>query len=683
MATVGTLLTSPFDGFSQEVKPADPSIKKVHVIFKTHLDVGFTKLAGEVVKTYMQEFIPNALALSEKLRQENQKDRYVWSTGSWLVHEFLEQAEPADRKRMEAAIERGDIAWHALPFTTHSELADPSLYELGIQLSAALDKRFGKKTIAAKMTDVPGHTRGLVPILAKNGVRFLHIGVNSASMPPDVPPLFVWRAPDGSEVVVMYQQSYGNQMALPGTSSVMAINFTGDNHGPHKPEQIARIYSDLRRQYPNAEVQATNFNVIAEEVATIKGQLPVVTQELGDTWIHGTGSDPLKVANMRELERLRNNWLKAGKLTFGSPADLAFGIPLLMIAEHTWGADIKRYLKDWDIYALEKFKEARSKPNFKMVEQSWQEKREYIDLAVRKLSGEMAGEAKAHLQSLRPLPVKKDGFTQLKNPQNAIVTRYYQVAIDPATGGIIHLKDKATGADWADPKHPLCQFAYQAFAKGDYDRFLNQYLTKKPNWALDDFGKTGMEVANAPSGTWLSRLKAAFVKEDKKGKTVLLELVMTGADGKTPGGSPANLTVELHFPDDRKEMQITLQCLDKQATRLPEASWFSFVPPVQKGAWIIDKMGQPVDARDVVKNGNRKLHAVKEGVRFENGAQSCSIASLDVPLVAPGERALLNFDNRLPEVGEGVHFCLHNNVWGTNFRMWFDDDMKYRFLFKS
>ena len=27
-----------------------------------------------------------------------------------------------------------------------------------------------------------------------------------------------------------------------------------------------------------------------------------------------------------------------------------------------------------------------------------------------------------------------------------------------------------------------------------------------------------------------------------------------------------------------------------------------------------------------------------------------------------------------------MHFCLYNNVWGTNFVMWFDDDMQFRFL---
>src|SRR6185312_8238584 len=131
--------------------------------------------------------------------------------------DYLAQAAPADQARMERAITDGDVAWHGLPFTTHSELMDPSLFRYGLSLSQRLDARFGKRTIAAKMTDVPGHTRGIVPLLAEAGVEFLHIGVNAASTPPDVPPVFVWRDPaSGAEIVVMYQGNYGDVMVVPG-----------------------------------------------------------------------------------------------------------------------------------------------------------------------------------------------------------------------------------------------------------------------------------------------------------------------------------------------------------------------------------------------------------------------------------------------------------------------------------
>jgi hypothetical protein len=55
------------------------------------------------------------------------------------------------------------------------------------------------------------------------------------------------------------------------------------------------------------------------------------------------------------------------------------------------------------------------------------------------------------------------------------------------------------------------------------------------------------------------------------------------------------------------------------------------------------------------------------------------IAALDSPLVAPGQRSLLDFNNNQPEMGGGVHFSLLNNLWGTNFPMWFEEDCRFRF----
>ncbi len=78
---------------------------------------------------------------------------------------------PARVKRLERAIERGLIRWHGLPFTTHSELMSPALFRAGLSFSKELDRRFGKQTIAAKMTDVPGHTIGIVPLLAEAGLQ--------------------------------------------------------------------------------------------------------------------------------------------------------------------------------------------------------------------------------------------------------------------------------------------------------------------------------------------------------------------------------------------------------------------------------------------------------------------------------------------------------------------------------
>jgi len=151
-------------------------------MFKCHLDVGFIDTQAAVIRKYFTQFYPQAITIAEKMRAASTdgQAQYVWTTGSWLLYRYLEQANVQYRKRMEDAIARGDIAWHALPFTWQTELLDRSTIAGCLGFSQTLDRRFGRTTTGAKMTDVPGHSRGLIAPLAEGGVQFLDIGVNVA-----------------------------------------------------------------------------------------------------------------------------------------------------------------------------------------------------------------------------------------------------------------------------------------------------------------------------------------------------------------------------------------------------------------------------------------------------------------------------------------------------------------------
>jgi hypothetical protein len=48
----------------------------------------------------------------------------------------------------------------------------------------------------------------------------------------------------------------------------------------------------------------------AMPLPVIKDQLPIVQEEVEDTRIHGSASDPHKLAEYRALLRLRNRWLE-------------------------------------------------------------------------------------------------------------------------------------------------------------------------------------------------------------------------------------------------------------------------------------------------------------------------------------------------------------------------------------
>ncbi|WP_308638239.1 DUF5054 domain-containing protein [Paenibacillus silvisoli] len=688
------------------------NIRKVHVVFKTHLDIGFTDLASHVVDQYFYSFIPQALDLAEAFNREQGTARFVWTTGSWLIHEFLKTADPEQKKRMEDGIAAGSIVWHGLPFTTHTELMDPALFEHGLSIARKLDEKYGKRTIAAKMTDVPGHTIGMVPYMAKSGIEYLHLGVNYASTKPSVPEVFVWRAQDGSEIVVNYAGSYGNITLIDGLDEVLVFAHTNDNMGPPKAEDIRKQFALLAEQFPGAIIEASTMDAFAEKLVAMKDQFPVVTEEIGDSWIHGAASDPLKIAHYRELLKLRSKWVGEGRLDASSRQYADFCEQLMLIPEHTWGMDEKTHLTDFKHYSVHDFHAARqadvvtkdaipprygyfgiyggdhsekfesaSGKSFSLIESSWEEQRNYIAQAISMLSSDMQNEARQALSKLSPdESYHVDGREFTLAEQQRLGCFHVEFGID---GSIIRLVDER-GKVWADDQHRIGVFEYETFGMDHYQNWYRDYVVNWAEtyfWSEPDFGKPGMEFAEpSPAHKRYSpRVSRAVVREDEQYDEVSLQLYMS-QEASQIHGAPKELHTLYRFFKQEKKIEAELNWFHKQAYRLPEASWFSFALKVDNpNLWKMDKLGERVSPLEVVKNGNRSLHAVQSGVHYHGSDGIVHLETLDAPVLSPGEKRMLQFNQTFAPLDGGMHFNLHNNVWGTNFRMWYEENTKFRF----
>ena len=73
-------------------------------------------------------------------------------------------------------------------------------------------------------------------------------------------------------------------------------------------EDVIEIYDEIRAQYPNAAITATDLNGMAEVVLAVKDSLPVVTEEMGILGFMVWGTDPRKVSGYRSLLRLRSQF---------------------------------------------------------------------------------------------------------------------------------------------------------------------------------------------------------------------------------------------------------------------------------------------------------------------------------------------------------------------------------------
>ena len=87
----GALLAKSLPALALDAPVPDPSVRRVMAMFKCHFDCGFIDTQANVVRWYFNEYYPQAITFAEKSRQAG-AHRYVWTTGSWLLYEYLEQA---------------------------------------------------------------------------------------------------------------------------------------------------------------------------------------------------------------------------------------------------------------------------------------------------------------------------------------------------------------------------------------------------------------------------------------------------------------------------------------------------------------------------------------------------------------------------------------------------------------
>ena len=658
-------------------------MKEVIIVHKTHLDLGFTDYAESVRLRYMNDFIPKAIDAAEKLNSDGEK-RFVWTTGSWLIKEALECGGELRRKVVKA-LKNGDIAAHALPFTTHTELLDKDIFEYGLSLIDGIDAISGVKTVAAKMTDVPGHTAAIVPLLAAHGIKLLHIGINTAAAFPNVPECFLWKC-GGAEIVVIYSDGYGGTFECPFTDKILCFEHASDNCGVKSVKKISRSFERIKRHYPDCKVRAGRIDDVADALWEARRELPVVESEIGDTWIHGAASDPYKTGAMRTLMRLKDGWLERGLLTRGSDGYRAFADALLCCAEHTWGGDMKVFLEDTEHYRKEAFAKARRRDkvvfrnilgdfpyriygflqsafgtgerSYSHIEKSWQEQRSYIDKAVAALPADCKAEAEKALAKLRPealpSPEKAEQYvfgTEIRIGEAALTVN--------ESGGFALSLDGDKLLDSRD--RPL--LTYTSYGTEDLKYYSKHYLRHRQPWAISDNLRPGMKKTDCLRGSFVYGAKDARMTLSEDAAEIVL-LLSCGDEVCDKTGAPRG--AQAIYRLNASGLTVELALTDKDAVRTPESLSCSFYPIFDTVRYV--KLGSETDPANVVSHGNRKLSAIERAVFGKNG-RIFRIESVQAALAASDADIALH----------GLSFVLHDNGWGTNFPLWYEENSAFTF----
>jgi alpha-mannosidase len=175
---------------AQTTQPAS-HVKQIILVFKTHFDIGYTDLAKNVVERYRTQFVDKAISVYDETKSLPRDKQFVWTVPGWPLTQMISPAQtPERRARIAEMIQNGNLVWHALPFSTHTESLELEDLVRGMRFSSELSRSFNQPLVRdAKMTDVPSHT-WIVPTLLKHaGIEFVQLGCNAASAVPDVPVL--------------------------------------------------------------------------------------------------------------------------------------------------------------------------------------------------------------------------------------------------------------------------------------------------------------------------------------------------------------------------------------------------------------------------------------------------------------------------------------------------------------
>ena len=736
-----------------------PELKNVHVVFMNHLDVGYngipkTGFINNVLNTYFMEYFPRAVQLAFEMERIDPDSGFVYTTHPWLLNLYLNCPKDfvlnnvtlycptsEELKAMESALKAGYVAWHAGPMNMQVELMNSAVFKLALLQASDLNNKYKCCSQVLSQRDVPGMTAAAIPILKRNSIKAVSVGVNGGSAPPAVPKLFQWRPSNDSSfedsITAMwhpggYPGNYGVTLSVPGEISIrdsvisakdgeaLVFAFRTDNSGPPSSlAEIQSVFDVLRQQYRGAKVFASTFDNFVNSIDSTS--LPVVVGEIGDNWIQGIASDPLKMAQYGIL---------ANALTYDTVLNDSSSLPccdkdtdfyqalstfVTKIPEHTWGLPSVYSTINW---SNTDFKKVKNESAFVKATQSWLEQREFFYLAKQVLEM-LPNTSKVYeyfvsaVKDLHPTIPNLDNFTAVNRDSVFKIGNDVIIAFD-TYGSISSLRATFNNEEFtlADSSHPLGLFTYHTYNETDFARMNSQY---------DYYGNAGYDkpnsTANANPQTAVYHFPMTGLYRNVKDESIFLIELEGDSTAHIHYGGPEKVwiqvTVEKKDPSTSQgeivDVSFEVVLVNKTATRLAEATMFSFLPALEseENKWQdrLYKINSSNSAQyfsvfSVIQNGSFYQHAVEkvnlvEQKHVGTRRKILGLKSIHVPLVCPIlPEGSTDFDTPSPfpymkqptatNSVAGFAFNLHNNVWNTNYPLWYpfvDEDKTFKAKF--
>ncbi|MHC4116084.1 MAG: polysaccharide lyase family protein [Planctomycetota bacterium] len=340
---------------------------QVYVLHHSHVDIGYTHVQTEVERKHWQYF-EEVIELGRKTADYPAAAPFKWNVEVlWAVDSYLKQASEEDRRAFVDAVRKGWIGLDALYGNELTALCSPEELIRLVDYARKLRRKYDLTIETAMITDVPGYTWGIVPVLAQSGVKYFSVGPNrghrigyTLSTWGDKP--FYWESPCGQHKILCWVAGEGysffhrgrldgerlfdylqrlQQAQYPYDMVQLRYSIGGDN-GPPDPK-LSEFVRDWNEKYAYPKlVVATTREMFREFESRYGNRVPTERGDFTPYWEDGAGSSAREtVLNRNAAERLvqaETLWAMLDPANYPAAEFDEAWRDVILYDEHTWGA---------------------------------------------------------------------------------------------------------------------------------------------------------------------------------------------------------------------------------------------------------------------------------------------------------------------------------------------------------
>ncbi|MCX8063569.1 MAG: polysaccharide lyase family protein [Candidatus Hydrogenedentes bacterium] len=340
----------------------------IHLVPHSHNDIGYTHIQSEV-EEIQHKNIKKALEIIRGTKDYPEGARFCWSAEVlWAIKSFLNKADEESKR---ALIESVRESRFELPALFANQLTGLCSGEELIHLldeAVRLSKELGINIDTALITDVPGYTWGLVPVLAQLGIKYLYCAPNLEWRVGDIREVwgdkpFYWVSQCGNYRILTYIGFAGyswffggldhfNDRMVDYLSALVERGYPFDiaisrycilsDNGP-PDEKLSDFVVEWNEKHKTPKIVITTAGKALRAFEEKYGsELPIFAGEITPYWEDGSASSARETALNRDTvqklmmaETLWSLWLP-NKYPSEKLAEAWENV--ILYDEHTWGA---------------------------------------------------------------------------------------------------------------------------------------------------------------------------------------------------------------------------------------------------------------------------------------------------------------------------------------------------------